>query len=268
MKKQLAIGILAALAATGTGCNNCPEQKAPAKTETAASAQVTKESLKTPMDKLNYAVAFDMGKSLTRNGLEFSQDIFTKGLIDGMADSQEALLNDTERMDAKREHSKIQREKDKLKKEKEAKENQAAADKFLAENKTKEGVVTTESGLQYIVLTEGKGDKPSAEDKVTVHYKGTTIDGTEFDSSYKRNEPAEFQVDQVIPGWTEAMQLMSVGSTWELYLPPELSYGDRGAPPVIEPGSMLIFQVELLGITKGDAEPKEAVEKEKEKEKK
>ena len=102
-----------------------------------------------------------------------------------------------------------------------------------------------------------EGDKPSTIDTVTVHYKGTLLDGTEFDSSYKRNQPAEFQVDQVIPGWTEAMQLMNVGSTYELYLPPELAYGDRGAPPVIEPGSMLIFVVELLDVTKGEEEKKD-----------
>jgi FKBP-type peptidyl-prolyl cis-trans isomerase len=100
---------------------------------------------------------------------------------------------------------------------------------------------------------------------VKVHYKGTLLDGTEFDSSYKRNQPAEFRVDQVIPGWTEAMQLMSVGSTYELYLSPELAYGDRGAPPVIEPGSMLIFEVELLGVTKADDKKKEQKEEPKEK---
>ncbi|MCI5122789.1 MAG: FKBP-type peptidyl-prolyl cis-trans isomerase, partial [Candidatus Electrothrix sp. AUS4] len=114
-----------------------------------------------------------------------------------------------------------------------------------------EGVKVTASGLQYKVMTGGKGDKPSATDTVKVHYKGTLLDGTEFDSSYKRNEPASFRVDQVIPGWTEALQLMAPGSKYMLYLPPELAYGDRGAPPAIEPGSLLIFEVELIEIVKG-----------------
>ena len=126
--------------------------------------------------------------------------------------------------------------------------NRAAADKFLAENKKKAGVVVTKSGLQYKVIKKGNGPKPGPDDTVKVHYKGTLLDGTEFDSSYKRNEPAQFKVGQVISGWQEALQLMPVGSTFELYLPPDLAYGDRGAPPVIEPGSMLVFQVELLDL--------------------
>ena len=120
------------------------------------------------------------------------------------------------------------------------------------ENKAKAGVVATESGLQYKMVKAGEGAKPTSTDMVKVHYQGTLLDGTEFDSSYKRNEPAEFQVDQVIPGWQEALQLMAVGSTYELYIPAKLAYGDRGAPPVIEPGSMLTFKVELLDILKAD----------------
>jgi FKBP-type peptidyl-prolyl cis-trans isomerase len=127
-------------------------------------------------------------------------------------------------------------------------ENKKAAEDFLKENAGKEGVTTTESGLQYKVITQGEGPKPKAEDVVKVHYKGTLLDGTEFDSSYSRNEPAVFPLNQVIPGWTEAVQLMNVGSKFKLFLPPDLAYGDRGAPPVIEPGSMLVFEVELLGI--------------------
>lgn len=137
-----------------------------------------------------------------------------------------------------------------------AETNKAAAKKFLTENKAKKGVVTTASGLQYKVLKEGKGSKPGSTDMVKVQYKGTLLDGTEFDSSYKRNAPVEFQVNQVIAGWSEALQLMNVGSTYELYLPPELAYGDQGSPPVIEPGSMLIFQVELLEVIKDPQDKK------------
>ena len=129
-------------------------------------------------------------------------------------------------------------------------ENKAAGEKFLAENKTKEGVVTTESGLQYKVIKAGKGEIPTKESTVKVHYKGTLIDGTEFDSSYKREEPTSFRADRVIAGWTEALTMMPVGSKWELYIPQELAYGVRGAGEQIKPFSTLIFEVELLEIEK------------------
>lgn len=126
--------------------------------------------------------------------------------------------------------------------------NREAGQKFLEENKTKEGVVTLPSGLQYKIITAGNGDKPKATDKVSVNYEGTLIDGTVFDSSIKRGKPASFQVNQVIKGWTEALQLMPVGSKWELYIPYDLAYGDRETGREIKPYSMLIFSVELLGI--------------------
>ena len=129
-------------------------------------------------------------------------------------------------------------------------ENKAAGEKFLAENKTKEGVITTESGLQYKVIKEGKGEIPTKESSVKVNYKGTLIDGTEFDSSYKRNAPATFRADQVIKGWTEALTMMPVGSKWELYIPQELAYGARETGGQIKPFSTLIFEVELLEIEK------------------
>lgn len=126
--------------------------------------------------------------------------------------------------------------------------NREAGQKFLEENKTKEGVVTLPSGLQYKIITAGNGDKPKATDKVSVHYEGTLLDGTVFDSSIKRGKPASFQVNQVIKGWTEALQLMPVGSKWELYIPYDLAYGDRETGRDIKPYSMLKFSVELLGI--------------------
>ncbi|MDR0977316.1 MAG: FKBP-type peptidyl-prolyl cis-trans isomerase [Prevotellaceae bacterium] len=129
-------------------------------------------------------------------------------------------------------------------------ENKEAGEKFLAENKTKEGVVTTPSGLQYKIITAGKGAIPVATDRVSVNYKGTLIDGTEFDSSYKNNKPAIFRADQVIPGWTEALTMMPVGSKWELYIPQDLAYGSREASTQIKPFSTLIFEVELVGIEK------------------
>src|SRR3989338_270904 len=126
--------------------------------------------------------------------------------------------------------------------------NKKEGEAFLAENKKKEGVKTTASGLQYKVIKNGNGKKPKATDTVTVHYKGTLIDGTEFDSSYKRGEPTSFPVNQVIAGWTEALQLMNVGSKWQLFIPANLGYGDRGAGPQIGPNAAFIFEVELISL--------------------
>jgi FKBP-type peptidyl-prolyl cis-trans isomerase FklB len=131
-----------------------------------------------------------------------------------------------------------------------ATKNQTTGAAFLAANKQKPGVVTLPDGLQYKIITEGKGERPTASDVVVVHYVGTLIDGTEFDSSYKRGEPATFPVGGVIPGWVEALQLMKKGSTWELFIPANLAYGERGAPPVIGPNETLVFKVELLDIKK------------------
>ena len=126
--------------------------------------------------------------------------------------------------------------------------NKKEGEAFLAENKKKEGVKTLASGLQYKVIKEGTGKTPKATDKVSTHYQGTLIDGTEFDSSYKRGEPATFPVNGVIPGWTEALQLMKVGSKWQLFVPSKLAYGEKGAGPIIGPNAVLIFTVELLAI--------------------
>ena len=131
-----------------------------------------------------------------------------------------------------------------------AKENKKQGEVFLAENKKKKNVTTTKSGLQYIVLRKGKGKKPKATEQVKVHYKGTLIDGTEFDSSYKRREPVTFPVNRVIPGWSEALQLMNVGSKYQLFIPSNLAYGERGGGPQIGPNATLIFEVELLSIEK------------------
>jgi len=129
-----------------------------------------------------------------------------------------------------------------------AEENRAAGEAFLADNAKKDTVKVTNSGLQYEVIKEGTGRSPSASDKVTVHYKGTTLDGTVFDSSYKRGEPATFPLNQVIPGWTEGVQLMKEGAHYRFYIPADLAYGNRGAGPVIEPGATLVFEIELIKV--------------------
>ncbi|MFT0481998.1 FKBP-type peptidyl-prolyl cis-trans isomerase [Bacteroides faecis] len=174
-----------------------------------------------------------------------SKDNFLAGFIAGTLEKGGVMT-----MEAAQEYTRTAMEtiKAKAMEEKQA-DNKAAGEKFLAENKAKEGVKTTESGLQYKVITEGKGEIPADTCKVKVNYKGTLIDGTEFDSSYKRNEPATFRANQVIKGWTEALTMMPVGSKWELYIPQELAYGSRESGQ-IKPFSTLIFEVELVGIEK------------------
>ena len=220
----------------------------------AAADQATE--LKTETQKLSYALGLDLGAYFKNLGEDFDLSVIQKG-IDDAYNGKKPLMTVEEAAQVQQQFASRQQEKQVKQVMEMTAANQEAAKKFLDENKGKEGIKTTGSGLQYKVVKEGKGAKPTAVDTVKVHYKGSLLDGTEFDSSHKRNQPAEFRVDQVIPGWTEALQLMSVGSTYELYLPPELAYGDRGAPPVIQPGSMLIFEVELLDISKGEEEKQE-----------
>ena len=246
--KQLIISVaLIGLAA-------CQPPKASSESEktssASASAEVTKESLKTTDDKLNYSVGTEIGKNIKRNELNFQEAIFLKGLKDGMAETETPLLDEKEMMEVKREHAKARREAQQKEREAASAKNKEEGEKFLKENAAKEGVKTTESGLQYKVLTEGTGPKPTATDKVSVNYKGSLIDGTEFDSSYTRGKPAEFAVNRVVKGWTEALQLMSVGSKWEVYIPSDLGYGERGAGAKIGPNAVLIFEMELLDIVK------------------
>ena len=177
--------------------------------------------------------------------LSLSKDDFIAGFIESVRGKAVFTMNDARNF--------IQTHAETIKAktlEKKYADNKAAGEKFLAENKTKEGVVTTESGLQYKIIKAGKGEIPTNTSTVKVNYKGTLIDGTEFDSSYKRNEPASFRADQVIKGWTEALSMMPVGSKWELYIPQELAYGSRDTGGQIKPFSTLIFEVELLGIEK------------------
>ena len=178
--------------------------------------------------------------------MTINRNLYVKGFLDAIAKKTE--LMDLVKAQAYS-NEKMKEVKDRVL-EKNYGENRIAGEQFLAENKTKEGVVTTESGLQYKVITMGTGEKPTANSQVKVNYRGTLIDGKEFDSSYARNEPATFRTNQVITGWTEALQLMPVGSKWLLYIPQDLAYGSREAGDVIKPFSTLIFEVELLEIVK------------------
>ena len=213
-----------------------------------------KADLQTEEQKFSYAMGLSLGKYFKELEEKFDLNLVQDGIKDGY-DGEKVLLTDAESQEIQQAFSKRQHDKQVQKTVAMIQKNRKAADEFLAANKGKNGVKTTASGLQYKVVKEGKGAKPTAEDMVRVHYKGRTIAGEEFDSSYKRNEPAEIKVNQVIPGWQEALLLMPVGSSFELYLPPDLAYGDQGMPPVIEPGSLLIFEVELLDILKEEAKP-------------
>ncbi|MDW7772792.1 MAG: FKBP-type peptidyl-prolyl cis-trans isomerase [Desulfobulbaceae bacterium] len=207
--------------------------------------------LETDTQKLSYALGLDLGAYFKNLGEEIDLDVLHQGVKDSYMGNK-PMLSAEDAAEIQQKFAQKQQEEQVKKTIEMITKNKQAAEDFLNENKTKEGVKTTESGLQYKVMTAGDGDTPQEDDVVRVHYKGTLLDGTEFDSSYSRNEPAVFPLNRVIPGWTEALQLMKVGSKYEIFLPPDLAYGDRGAPPVIEPGSMLIFEVELLGIESGE----------------
>ena len=201
------------------------------------------------IEKQSYALGMQVGGQIKGAESDIDVDAFMEGFQDVMA-GKEPKISEAEATQLRMEFARAVQEKRLAQRDAEGTRNAEEGSKFRAENATKEGVITTDSGLQYLVVTEGTGPKPTAEDTVKVHYKGTLISGAEFDSSYSRNQPATFQVSGVIPGWTEALQLMPVGSTWRLFIPPELAYGERGAGARIGPNSTLIFDVELLEIEK------------------
>ena len=211
--------------------------------------------LNTDNQKLSYALGLDLGAYFKNLGEEIDLDIMHQGVLDAYQGNK-PLLSAEDAAEIQQKFAQKINEQQQVELAKKTEEmiakNRKEAEEFLKENATKENVKTTDSGLEYIVLEEGDGPRPTIDDTVKVHYTGTLLDGTEFDSSYSRNEPAVFPLNRVIPGWIEALQLMKVGSKYRIFLPPDLAYGDRGAPPVIEPGSMLIFEVELLGIENGE----------------
>lgn len=204
-------------------------------------------SLKTSKDTLSYSLGLQMGENFKLGADEIDMDAFMKGFRDGM-DDKENLLDKTQMNESVSKFQQTMRVKFNENQKKLAEENLSKGEAFLAENKNKEGVVTLPSGLQYKVIQAGSGPSPKATDQVTVHYRGKLLDGTQFDSSFDRGQPATFGVNQVIKGWTEALQLMQPGAKWELYIPAELAYGSRGAGHAIPPNSTLVFEVELLEI--------------------
>jgi len=208
-----------------------------------------KETAEEKINKVSYVMGNQFGKNLGRDGVEINLDLFTQGVTDGLEGKSQ--FDEAEMMQVLRSFQMELRAKAQEQQKIEAEKQKKISDEFLAANKAKPGVVTLDSGLQYKVITAGTGDKPSADDKVTVHYRGTLTDGKEFDSSYKRNSPATFPVKGVIAGWTEALQLMKKGAKWELVIPAKLGYGANGAPPNIPGNATLVFEVELLEIEAG-----------------
>ena len=223
-------------------------------TKPAATPAQNPPALTTEKDKFSYAVGMSMGANFKKQSVPVSPEVLLRGLKDALAGK--TLLTEDEA------HAAIAAMQDQFRKQQQAKmqavgeANKKEGATFLPANKAKEGVVTTASGLQYKILTAGTGAKPTATDTVSVNYRGTLINGTEFDSSYKRGQPATFPVNGVIKGWTEALQLMPVGSKWQLFIPSDLAYGEHGAGNDIGPNATLIFEVELLSI-----QPKKEAEK-------
>jgi FKBP-type peptidyl-prolyl cis-trans isomerase len=209
------------------------------------------QELETPEERLSYTVGMDIGQSLAEQDLELDLDLLVEALRASYAGEEtrltreEALAERDAFMERRQREMEEQRSVD-------AARNLEEGQAFLAQNREKEGIVETESGLQYRVVEEGDGVSPEATDQVTVHYRGTLINGTEFDSSYARGEPATFALNQVIPGWTEGVQLMQEGAKYEFFIPSDLAYGEQGRPGPIGPNSTLVFEVELLEVQDSD----------------
>lgn len=228
---------------SGTAAKKTTGTTAAKKTGTAAAPLV----LKTDKEKESYAMGMNFGMGLHRQGMTLDPALMARGMRDAMNGGKTALTEEEARAALKQLQGDVQQRMQAKAKEEGAAHRKEGED-FLAANKSKEGVVTLPDGMQYKILKEGSGPKPAATDTVSCNYRGTLISGKEFDSSYKRGEPTSFPVNGVIKGWTEALQLMPVGSKWELFIPPDLAYGDRGAGADIGPGETLIFEVELLSI--------------------
>jgi FKBP-type peptidyl-prolyl cis-trans isomerase FklB len=204
-------------------------------------------ALKDAKEKASYALGLNLGNTLRKQSVEIDPNVLLQGLKDAMAGGKTLMSEDEARV-ALAQLQQDLRGKQEEKMKRAAETNKEEGEGFLAANKTKEGVVTLPSGLQYKVLTPGSGRKPALSDTVVCNYRGTLINGTEFDSSYKRGEPATFPVGGVIKGWTEALQLMPVGSKWQLFIPAELAYGEHGIGTDIGPNATLIFEVEMISI--------------------
>ena len=208
---------------------------------------IAAQGLETLEQKASYSFGVDFAKRLEQQGIDLDINALNRGIKD-QASGNKLAFEEGEMNQFKTEYSQQLRAELQKQQAELAAKNLEAGKKFLAENAKKDGVVTTESGLQYKVIKSGDGPSPKADDTVTTHYRGTLIDGREFDSSYSRGQPASFPVNGVIKGWTEALQLMKVGDKWQLYIPSELAYGSSQRSELIQPNSTLVFEIELLEI--------------------
>jgi FKBP-type peptidyl-prolyl cis-trans isomerase FklB len=235
--------------AGGKASQSTPAMKS--RTGVAGARTATPLVLKTDKDKQSYALGMNVGKSLKKDGVEVDPKIVARGIADALAGGK-TLLSDEEARAALVTLQGDVRNRQTAELEVLGRANKQEGDAFLAANKAQQGVTTTPDGLQYKVLKQGDGPKPTAGDSVVCNYRGTLLNNKEFDSSYKRGQPATFPVSGVIKGWTEALQLMPVGSKWQIVVPPELGYGARGAGADIGPNSTLVFEIELLSIQPKD----------------
>lgn len=240
MKKAILPFAIAALTLGLQACDQGAQESGAAD----SAADVT---LDTPTKRLSYGVALGLGRNMASDGMEMDIDAFTLGLRDAFSGAEQRLSQEEIQAEMMAFQEQLEAEQS-ANQEALATSNAAAAQAFMAENAQRDGVTTTDSGLQYEVMTMGDGVTPGPDDTVEVHYSGKLLDGTEFDSSYKRGEPVTFGVGQVIAGWTEALQMMPAGSQWKLFIPPELAYGAGGAGQVIGPNAALTFEVELLSV--------------------
>jgi FKBP-type peptidyl-prolyl cis-trans isomerase len=248
MKKLVTLS--AALLVAVAGAAHGQQAGQPAQKPAAQAAQPSAAPSGKPealQDRASYVIGLNLGKSLKTNDIQANVDLLMKGLRDGLGGGQ-ALFTDEEMQATMQAFQQQVTQQQEEKRKVQGEKNKTEGEAFLAKNKERKEVKTTASGLQYEVLTEGTGPTPKPTDTVTVNYKGTLTDGTVFDSSYDRHEPATFVLNQVIPGWTEGVQLMKVGSKYKFYIPSALGYGDRGAGGVIGPNAPLVFEVELVSI--------------------
>ncbi|MBA2586616.1 MAG: FKBP-type peptidyl-prolyl cis-trans isomerase [Chthoniobacterales bacterium] len=217
-------------------------------------AQDKQTALKDQKDKVSYSIGLDIGGTFKKQNMDINADVLLAGLKDALSGAK-PQLTDEQVKETMTVFSKEIMEKQTVTNKETGARNAAAGEKFLAENKTKDGIKVTPSGLQYKVLKDGTGPAPKETDTVEVNYRGTLTDGSEFDSSYKRGQPASFPVNRVIKGWTEGLQLMKVGSKYQFFIPANLAYGERGAGQDIGPSATLLFEVDLISVKPADGKP-------------
>ncbi|KTD24365.1 macrophage infectivity potentiator (Mip) [Legionella lansingensis] len=249
MKMRLVAAAVMGLAmTTAIAASNTPN----AATPTTPAAATSATSLNSDTDKLSYSIGADLGKNFKKQGIDINPSAMAKGLQDGMSGGQ-LLLTEQQMKEVLNKFQKDLMAKRNAEFTKKAEENKIKGEAFLTANKNKDGVISLPSGLQYKVLEKGNGAKPTKNDTVTVEYTGKLIDGQVFDSTERTGKPATFKVSQVIPGWTEALQLMPAGSTWEVYVPADLAYGPRSVGGPIGPNETLIFKIHLISVKKSEA---------------